>query len=189
MFFVHFLMIVCDIGVFVVVLLHELAMLALLFEHLKMFILSVLFLSLFLSFPCKGRSDVLERARSASHYYVAQELWGYLLLRFMKNKMAQVGIIKTMTLFSVFLYSYFIICQIIWMSALLSSLLLSSFINSFLFLQVTYTVGRDPLFVKDIVAESSPLFSAPVIVRTFRWLLRLFKVLMTKNISTFMVDS
>lgn len=54
------------------------------------------------------------------------------------------------------------------MSALLSSLLLSSFINSFLFLQVTYTVGRDPLFVKDIVAESSPLFSAPVIVRTFR---------------------
>ncbi|KAL9146110.1 hypothetical protein ABFS82_13G088400 [Erythranthe guttata] len=29
---------------------------------------------------------------------------------------------------------------------------------------VTYTVGRDPLSVKNIVAESSPLFSAPVIV-------------------------
>ncbi|KAH6773566.1 Peptidase S41 family protein [Perilla frutescens var. frutescens] len=29
---------------------------------------------------------------------------------------------------------------------------------------VTYTVGRDPLSVKNIVAESAPLFSAPVIV-------------------------
>ncbi|KAI3456066.1 hypothetical protein Pfo_012729 [Paulownia fortunei] len=29
---------------------------------------------------------------------------------------------------------------------------------------VTYTVGRDPLSVKNIVAETSPLFSAPVIV-------------------------
>ncbi|KAL8460819.1 hypothetical protein ACS0TY_032358 [Phlomoides rotata] len=29
---------------------------------------------------------------------------------------------------------------------------------------VTYTVGRDPLSVKNIVAESSPLFSVPVIV-------------------------
>ncbi|KAL0442568.1 UNVERIFIED_CONTAM: Carboxyl-terminal-processing peptidase 1, chloroplastic [Sesamum latifolium] len=30
--------------------------------------------------------------------------------------------------------------------------------------QVTYTVGRDPLSVKNIVAETSPLFSAPIIV-------------------------
>ncbi|KAK4440122.1 Carboxyl-terminal-processing peptidase 1, chloroplastic [Sesamum alatum] len=29
---------------------------------------------------------------------------------------------------------------------------------------VTYTVGRDPLSVKNIVAETSPLFSAPIIV-------------------------
>lgn len=36
----------------------------------------------------------------------------------------------------------------------------------FAHVQVTYTVGRDPLSVKNIVAESPPLFSAPVIVRT-----------------------
>ncbi|KAG8385344.1 hypothetical protein BUALT_Bualt03G0033000 [Buddleja alternifolia] len=29
---------------------------------------------------------------------------------------------------------------------------------------VTYTVGRDPLYVKNILAETSPLFSAPIIV-------------------------
>lgn len=29
---------------------------------------------------------------------------------------------------------------------------------------VTYTVGRDPLSVKNVVAETSPLFTAPMIV-------------------------
>lgn len=45
-------------------------------------------------------------------------------------------------------------------------LLFNSSVDCFAHVQVTYTVGRDPLSVKNIVAESSPLFSAPVIVRT-----------------------
>lgn len=34
------------------------------------------------------------------------------------------------------------------------------------YVQVTYTVGRDPQYMKNIVSDTSPLFTAPVIVRT-----------------------
>lgn len=73
-----------------------------------------------------------------------------------------------MALFSGILYSYFYILSDYMNDHIVAFLVLSSFIDSFFFVQVTYTVGRDPLFVKDIVAESSPLFSAPVIVSTLQ---------------------